>query len=585
MAENRVTFAQYRALLAEYLAPQKGRVVTLAVLLFANIGIQLVNPQIIRHFIDITQAGADTATLTRVALIFIVAAVTHQLIETVATYVSENLSWTSTNSLRSSLARHCLGLDTAFHNAHTPGEMIERIDGDVNALGNFFSRFILQILGNLILMVGIVAALFLEDWRAGGGVLAFVVVMMAILLSLRNIAVPHWEASRQASADLFGFLEERLAGAEDIRSSAGKPYILRRFFEHTRAWFRREVKAATMINIVFNTSLIMFSVGTAVALAIGAYLYTSDAATIGTVYLLFHYTNMLVNPIERITTQLGDLQRAGASIGRINRILSERPTLVDGPGHPLPEGPLSVDLDDVTFGYSPEEPVIHDLSFRLQPGRVLGLLGRTGSGKTTIGRLLLRLYDADRGTIRIGGVDVRDLKLTELRDRVAVVTQNVQMFQASVRDNLTLFDPAIDDDRIRGVIDGLGLAPWLDALEDGLDTTITTGGEGLSAGQNQLIAFARVLLIKNPDLVVLDEASSRLDPATEQLVERSVTRLLEGRTAIIIAHRLSTVQRADEILVLERGRAVEHGARAALAADATSRFSGLLRTGLEDVPA
>lgn len=579
----KITYQQYRTLLARYLGPQKARVITLGVLLFANIGIQLINPQIIRRFIDHTQSGADTATLTRLAIIFIVAAVTHQLIETIGTYLSENISWTSTNSLRSDLARHCLNLDTAFHNTHTPGEMIERIDGDVNALGNFFSRFILQILGNAILMVGILIALFVEDWRAGAALTTFIALMLALLLSLRNVAVPHWEASRESSAQLFGFLEERLDGTEDIRASAGKPYVLRRFFELTRGWFQREVKAALMISLVFNSSLVMFSIGNAIAMAIGAYLYQIGDASIGTVYLLFHYTNMLVRPVERITSQMSDLQKAGASIGRINTIMNERSTILDGPGTPIPAGPLSVKLDDVTFSYTGSDPVIKNLDLSLAEGSILGVLGRTGSGKTTIARLLLRLYDTDQGTISIGGVDVRDMKLDELRERVAIVTQNVQMFHATVRDNLTLFDPAIEDEQINDVIASLGLTEWIASLPHGLDTMITTGGDGLSAGQGQLVAFARVLLIKDPDLVILDEASSRLDPATEQLVERSVGRLLEGRTAIVIAHRLGTVQRADEILIIEDGEILEQGPRADLASDTTSRFHHLLKTGLEEV--
>jgi ATP-binding cassette subfamily B protein len=247
----------------------------------------------------------------------------------------------------------------------------------------------------------------------------------------------------------------------------------------------------------------------------------------------------------------------------------------------LPEGPLSVSIENVTFGYNPEEPVIEEMSFKLEAGKILGVLGRTGGGKTTIGRLLLRLYDPDSGTIKIGNTNLMNLSLHDLRDRVAIVTQNVQMFQATVRDNLTLFEPDIPDETLLSVIDSLGLLDWIEGLADGLDTMISSGGSGLSAGQGQLIAFARILLVKSPDLVILDEASSRLDPATELLVERSVSRLLEGRTAIIIAHRLGTVQRADEILILDKGRIQEHGARHVLAADVESRFHHLLETGLE----
>jgi ATP-binding cassette subfamily B protein len=226
--------------------------------------------------------------------------------------------------------------------------------------------------------------------------------------------------------------------------------------------------------------------------------------------------------------------------------------------------------------------VLSDIIFDLPAGKVLGLLGRTGSGKTTLTRLLFRLYDPQLGRVLLGGSDLCDLALADLRARVGMVTQDVQLFAASIRDNLTLFDRTIDDARIERALGELGLREWAAALPAGLDTRIGAGGLGLSAGEAQLLAFARVFL-RDPGLVILDEASSRLDPATERLLERAIGRLLQGRTAIVIAHRLGTVQRADEIMILDGGRVAEHGPRAALAADPGSRFAGLLRTGMEEV--
>jgi ABC-type multidrug transport system fused ATPase/permease subunit len=210
----------------------------------------------------------------------------------------------------------------------------------------------------------------------------------------------------------------------------------------------------------------------------------------------------------------------------------------------------------------------------------LGLLGRTGSGKTTLARLLFRLYDPSAGTIRLAGMDLRELALADIRRHVGLVTQDVQLFQASVRDNLTFFAQHANEVQILRVLEDLGLGDWYRSLPAGLDTTLEPGGQGLSAGEAQLLAFTRVFL-KNPKLVVLDEASSRLDPATEHLVERAVDRLLADRTGIVIAHRLRTVQRCDLILVLEEGRVVEYGPRARLAADPASRFARLLQAGLE----
>jgi ATP-binding cassette subfamily B protein len=230
--------------------------------------------------------------------------------------------------------------------------------------------------------------------------------------------------------------------------------------------------------------------------------------------------------------------------------------------------------------------VLHELSFRLRPGTALGLLGRTGSGKTTLTRLLFRLYDPESGMVRLGNhgsvVDLRQVSLANVRQRVGMVTQNIQLFHATVRDNLTFFDDRIPDERILEVLRAVGMEAWLRALPHGLDTLLESGGGGLSAGEAQLLAFTRIFL-QDPGLVILDEASSRLDPATEHLIERAVDRLVQGRTAIIIAHRLGTVQRADEILILDHGRIVEHGPRAALASDPASRFYGLLQTGMEEV--
>jgi ABC-type multidrug transport system fused ATPase/permease subunit len=296
--------------------------------------------------------------------------------------------------------------------------------------------------------------------------------------------------------------------------------------------------------------------------------------------LFFQYTAMLRNPIEQISRQMEQLQAAAASIGRIRDLWAIQPTQKDGSDTAIPAGPLSVRFDGVTFAYGDNDPVLKQVSFHLPAGRVLGLLGRTGSGKTTLTRLLFRLYDPAAGRVQVGGVDTGAARLRELRTRVGMVTQEVQLFHASVRDNLTFFDAGIPDGRILQVLDDLHLRPWLATLPQGLDTELSSDGSGLSAGEAQLLAFTRVFL-QDPGLVILDEPSSRLDPATEHLLEQAVSKLLRDRTAIIIAHRLKTVLRADDILILEHGEIREHGPRAALEADPASHFSHLLQVGLE----
>jgi ABC-type multidrug transport system fused ATPase/permease subunit len=315
---------------------------------------------------------------------------------------------------------------------------------------------------------------------------------------------------------------------------------------------------------------------------VSALLFKDGTLTIGSVYLIFQCTRMLRQPTEQIRNEVQDLQQASASIGRVEALLAMAPRLADGPLAALPPGPLAVELDGVSFGYAEDAPVLRDVSVSLSPGRVLGVVGRTGSGKTTLTRLLLRFYDPLAGVVRLGGVDLQTVRLAAVRARIGLVTQEVQLFHASVRDNLTVFDDGLPDERISAVLDTLGLASWLRELPLGLDTPLLAGGAGLSAGQAQVLACARILL-RDPDLVILDEASSRLDPATDRLVQRALGRLLDGRTGIIVAHRLATLAYADDILVLEDGQVREYGPRLALAADPTSRFAKLLRVAAEEV--
>ncbi|HZU77036.1 MAG TPA: ABC transporter ATP-binding protein, partial [Dehalococcoidia bacterium] len=328
----------------------------------------------------------------------------------------------------------------------------------------------------------------------------------------------------------------------------------------------------------------LYALSTLTALGLGLYLYRAGSITLGTVYLFVQYTGMLRDPLQAMTQQLREFQRAGAGVSRIHTLLQTPRTLHDGRGEPLSSGPLALEFDEVSFAYGGAEPVLDRLSFSLAPGTVLGVLGRTGSGKTTIARLIFRLYDVEEGAVRLGGVDVRDARLAELRGRVGIVTQDVQLFAASVRDNLTFFNPSVPDADVVEVLEALGLGGWLRSLPAGLDTELEAAGGGLSAGQGQLLAFARVFL-QDPGLVILDEASSRLDPATERLIERAVDRLLAGRTAIVIAHRLGTLERADEVLVLDGGRVREHGRRETLARDSASRYHELLQAGVQEVPA
>ncbi|MCH8293161.1 ABC transporter ATP-binding protein [Candidatus Poribacteria bacterium] len=595
----RIPLKHYSGLLGNYLKPHWPKVFLLTALLLGGIGARTFNPQVLRYFIDAAKGNSDSSgfitslldfvganasnQLLTAALLFMGVAILNQVISVTARYIGELVGWLSTNALREDLTLHCLRLNMSFHNAHTPGDMIERIDGDLSNLANFFSRFIIQVLANIVLLIAVLVILFYEEWRVGLAMTGYAIVTLTSLTLIRNIAVPAWKEARDASSDLFGFLEEHLSGTEDIRSSGATGFAMRWLHKFTRARLQKELKGGMMNVLMWMVTGTMYSIGQAIAISLGYYLFNRGVFTVGTVFMVIHYADSLFRPLWQITREMEDFQKASASMVRIQELHTIENSITDGEGVRFPSGPLAVEFDNVTFGYNSEETVLQDISFRLEPGVVLGLLGRTGSGKTTITRLLFRLYDANKGRIRLGDMNIRDAKLRDLRHHVGMVTQNVQLFRATVRDNLTFFDANVGDDRILDVIQEVGLWSWYESLSNGLDTELQSSGGGLSAGEAQLLTFTRVFL-KDPGLVVLDEASSRLDPATEQLIERAVDRLLKNRTAIIIAHRLATVERADEIMILEDGRICEYGNRTALANDSSSRLSKLLQTGIQVEP-
>jgi ABC-type multidrug transport system fused ATPase/permease subunit len=459
--------------------------------------------------------------------------------------------------------------------------MIERIDGDVSLLGNFFSQFFVQILGNGLLIFAIMVLIFVADLRLGVILTIYLFAAAFVLLRVQGLAVPHFRASRVASAQISGFWEEMLSMLEDIKGVGALGYVNRRHLGYLHTLLLQGRKSQVMFRSFVGAFAVVFAVGNAIAFVSGAWLYVQGSMSLGTVYLMMYYTSLIAWTLGRVADQMNDFQQATTAVGRVRELTSTQSSLIDGLQPLALLAPPSLEFQKVTFGYSTDTPVLHDLSFRLEAGEVLGVVGRTGSGKTSLARLLFRFYDPAGGSIRLDDVDLRGFQLQMLRANVGFVTQDVQLFHASVRDNLTLFDGSIPDFAITQAVEEVGLSPWLNGLAEGLETLLA-GSHALSAGEAQLLAFARVRL-KNPRIIILDEATSRLDPMTEALVEAAVTRLLEERTAIVIAHRLHTLTRADKILLLDQGRVVEYGPYAELAQKADSRFAALLRQGALEI--
>ncbi|WP_177154271.1 ABC transporter ATP-binding protein [Actinosynnema pretiosum] len=599
------------SLLRGYLGPQRGSVVLMAVLLLCSIALEIAEPRIVAFFIETVQADGPQSTLITIALVFLGVAAVRQVTKVVAAYASERVSWTATNAVREDLSAHVLDLDLGFHESRSPGELIERVDGDVNQVAEFFSSLVVQLIGNALLVLGILVALTFVDWRVGLTFAAVTAAGYLLLLRVSSVATGKWEADREQSARFFGAVSESIRAAEDLRSSAATEHAMRRFHRRLRDWLPVKVRAEAWGSSIWIVMSLVFTAGTAFAFGFGGFFYQDGRISLSGVYLIVAYATMLNTPLEVLREQVQALQQARAAIRRIAALFAERSSIVDG-DRQLPSGALEVEFDDVRFEYArsatpvgagdaaegaaeptataaPDaaaEPggtrgpqrkqVLRGLSFHLEPGTTLGLVGRTGAGKSTIAHLLFRLYDATGGAVRLGGVDVRDARMSSLRARVGLVTQDVHVFDATLRQNLTFFDDDVEDVRLLEILDQLGLRPWLDGLPDGLDSRVTPGA--LSAGQAQLLALARVFL-KDPGLIILDEPSSKLDLATELVLERALDTLLAGRTVIVIAHRLDTIRRADRVVVLDSGEVVETGRTSALLQDPESRLAELARIG------
>lgn len=584
---------RYWDLFRTYLRPVRSKAGILAVLVLTGIGLQLANPQIIRYFIDILVISGDIRPMLTAALAFLGLSLLTQLVGVAAVYLGEDVGWRATNQLRADLTLHCLKLDMSFHTAHTPGEMIERIDGDLLSLANFFSRFVINILGNVLLLFGVLILLAWIDVRIAGAVLAYLGIGILAMVALRRVGVPYWKASRQASADAFGLLAEQLSGTEDIRSNGAEAYSIRRLLRLNEARLKADIKSAMATASIFMVWIGLYVAGQIVAFTLSYSLLKAGQITIGAVYLVMYLTFFVFQRFQELTNEIQNLQQAAASLERVEALMAIQSKIQDVPFPvSLPTGPLGIKFEDVTFGYNQQVPVLRAVSLELPPGKTMGLLGKTGSGKTTMARLLFRLYDPLSGNICLeadgngarhaGPVALQEVALDQLRQRVGMVTQTVHLFDASVRDNVTFFDDRISDEKIVQALEQLGLLEWLASLPQGLDTRLSAGNVQLSAGEAQLIAFARVFLLA-PGVVVLDEASSRLDPLTEQRIEHAIDGLLQNRTGVIVAHRLRTVERVDYISIIEDGRIREFGERAKLAGDPSSYFHHLLHTGLEEV--
>ncbi len=553
----------------------------MGIVLLVHTILSIYGPQLLRDFIDGVANNASTKVLAVIAVLYLVVHLGRIAGEGLTTYLGENVAWAATNNIRVDLLVHAITLDMEFFNSHPPGTMLERTDGDANQLAKFFSQFSLRFLRSILLVVGIAIVMAFEDWRVCLVILTFIGAMAILIIKLRTFGVPYNERLREVAGKLYGLIEERLTNMEDIKALGGVTYSLRQMEAYIGQQVRLGRLAYSLGGLVWPCTLFLTGVGAGFMLAWGGYLFLNGQMTIGTVYLMYAYMNLMIWPIEELSHEMEELQKAGGSLVRIDGLRREKTSLRYGTKTEFGDHPVKVNFQNVHFRYQHDSDVVlKNVNFELAPGHTLGIAGRTGSGKTTIGRLLARMYDPDKGQVLLNGQNLQEFDQDALRRKVGVVSQSVQFFSGTLRDNLCLFDRCYTDQQIENALRELNLIPWLEKMPQGLNMAMSSTSLDLSTGEAQRLALARVFL-RNPEVVILDEAVASLDPATEVEVEISLQKLLQGRTGVVIAHKMKSLEKVDEVLILEKGEVLEYGARSYLLSQPQSMLNNLIAQGGE----
>ena len=547
--------------------------VALAVFLsFAVIGSSLLLPYLVRLGVDNYIINVEITVSERfsglkiLAVIFGIAVI----VGFIGNYFQVTvLEWTGQNimhRLRQHIYIHMLGLDLAFFNENPSGKLVTRLTNDVQNMHEMFTSVSVTLFNDAIRIMGILVLLYWLNWRLA---VLMTLLLPAILLAtlwFSKIARNVYREIRTNLAKINAYLQEAVSGISLIQLFQREKDTERSFVNLNQAYFSSTVQQIKIFGIFMPVLDILASTATAISIWYGGILILRGEMTIGILVAFLSYMRLFFQPLRELSQKYSIVQSAMASAERIFQLLDTRSGL---PVLPEPFGPQAVsgtlEFSNVTFGYDPDKPVIHNLSMKVDPGETVAIVGATGSGKSTLINLLERMYDPDSGRILLDGHDLRELDPQWLRNTVGLVMQEVYLVPGTIKENI-LLDSGMEEQGLTAILQLAQLDELIGRLPQGIHTKIGEGNLELSAGERQLLALARVM-VRDPEILVLDEATANVDSETEILVERAIDATLSQRTSIVIAHRLSTIRRADRIIFMDSGQIVEEGTHAKLMAD------------------
>jgi ATP-binding cassette subfamily B protein len=546
------------------LRPWRGQMVLGLVLLVLQTAALLAGPTLIRYGIDHGITGHDGAALDRAALLFLVAAVSGLVLGRFTILILSRVGERFLRALRERVFRHLLGLGMDFFEKEQTGRLVARMTSDVDALQDLIQFGLIMFVQNALLLVGALVVIFVLSWKLA---LFTLVLLPPLVLGsrwFRRESNRAYLAVRDRIGTNLATLQEGLAGVRVVQAFAQEASVTQRFRGTNEAQFDANMDTVRIALRYFPAVELGGVAGVALILGVGGWFADQRIVTVGTVVAFVLYLNNLFEPVQQLSQLYNLVQQSGAALHKLFELLDTRPSITERPGAvDLPEHG-AIEIEHVSFAYGADD-VLHDVTLHVEPSERIALVGPTGAGKSTLAKLIARFYDPRDGTVRYGGVDLRDATLASLRDRIVVVPQEGFLFAGSVRENLLAGKADATPEEMAAAVEALGLTPFFEALPKGLETEVRERGSRLSAGERQLVSLVRAALA-DPAVLVLDEATSNLDPGTEQAVEQAMERLMEHRTVVVVAHRLSTAARADRIAVVDDGLLAELGTHAELVA-------------------